>query len=509
MGKYKTTLICICLCLIASLLFIGCGNSGNGVTDGTRNSDTRTTENETAETETAEPQTIASEPIDYPFPYGSEGLRLVLCTERAEGEKNTYRLQLYDEKDNLLQDFLCDIDADHLVFRFDELYDYGTDLVVFPEGAQTSGRDGLLFAWNYEEKRFREEPIVVPWYEQARGDYTFLIADEQENTETVTLCCINRGSGRTVELRRRTVSRDDETSNKGKLSIWDCLEGKTLYDGDVEWNDDGGLVNDDYYEELFLGELHRPWNISADTTIPTARIGTDGEDDWDFETQDYESREDLLAEWGFQDAEPFYQYFDRLQNLELELYLDESAGRGCGFYYSYGFNYELEKVVLCNGFIFGLMGTQEWNDDTYSLLAWDGRDAGECDNVTQVLYDHTDDGKPVSYEVRGITELTEAKRAEGIESPDDTLLSMEWVYRSDGSLYHKSYVHDPLTFSTFCQSQHIYYDELGRPVYRYEYITHGSYDNYYIYDGEETQPKYGLSLDQNGGYSIPEMVVYQ
>lgn len=31
----------------------------------------------------------------------------------------------------------------------------------------------------------------------------------------------------------------------------------------------------------------------------------------------------------------------------------------------------------------------------------------------------------------------------------------------------------------------------------------------YIYDGEETQPKYGLSLDQNGGYSIPKMVVYQ
>lgn len=71
------------------------------------------------------------------------------------------------------------------------------------------------------------------------------------------------------------------------------------------------------------------------------------------------------------------------------------------------------------------------------------------------------------------------------------------------------YHHDSLTFGTYMQSQDVYYDELGRPVCRYEYITHGSYESYFIYDGDKAQPKYGLILDQDGGYSFPVMVVYQ
>ena len=494
----------ICFYITAALLFTGCGSIGNETLTETQNMETENIETEPAEL--AEPKDSVVQVIDYPFPYDKEDWQLMLRKEHSAGEKNTYRIRLYDGEDNLLQDFPCDIEAEKLVFRFDQLYDYRTALAVFPEEAQTSGEGGLLFVWDSEKEGFQEEPIAIPWYEKVNSNYTFLVTDQQGNTETTTICCINRGTGQIVELRSRTWSKDSEMSETGKLIIRDCLEDKVLYDGEVDL---GELLNNSYYEELFSGELHWPWDISAEAEIPVARIISNGENDWHFETQTYESREALLVDCGFQGAEPFYQYYDRLQNLEMELYLDESTGSGCGFQYSYGFNYELEKIVQCKGFVFDRIKTGEWEDDTFSLLVYDGIDARERRDVTQVNYSYTADGKMLSYEVRGITELTRVKWEIGEDCPDDPLLSMTWVYRSDGTLYRKDYSHDSLTFSTSCQSQRICYDELGRPAYRYEYITHGSFDYYYIYDGEKTQPKYRLSLDQDGGYAMPSMIVYR
>lgn len=73
------------------------------------------------------------------------------------------------------------------------------------------------------------------------------------------------------------------------------------------------------------------------------------------------------------DAESFYRYYDSYQNLELELYFDEEEERGCGFVYSHRFNYNLEEIVRCLGFIFEGVSVEEWApEDTFSTLSCDG-----------------------------------------------------------------------------------------------------------------------------------------
>ena len=395
----------------------------------------------------------------------------------------------------------------------------GTEDTIQDDSEPTEGRDATQDESETTEQETDtagqdETDVEFPYdeYEKLDDFGTYLVTeqDEQNHTETKTIYYFNSYTEQPVALRVWNMSWDEE-QREGmavELHIWDCLEEAQLYNGAVEWKGPNLPVNDAYYQDLFMKDLHRPWNLSADETIPTAKYVCGSEDDWDLENIDYESREELLSDCGFQDEEPYYQYFDRYGNTELELWFDESAGKGCGFYYSYGFNYDLDKVTWCTGFIFEGISVGEWVDDTYSLLTWEGTDAAEQEDVTQVIYGYADNGELSSYEVRGITEYVRFQWEEGVESSDDMLLSIDWIYRSDGTLYRKYYAHDAMSFATTGQSQRVYYDEQGRPIYKYEYITHGSYDYYYIYEGDDTIPKYCLSLDQNCGYSIPVMYVY-
>ena len=453
--------------------------------------------------------------IDYPFPYGVEGWRLVLCTAQAAGGENAFRFRLYDEDKKLVQEFPCEIEADDLTFRFDrELYNQWASLAVYPADAETNSVDGLLFTWNYEEQRFDEDPIEIPWYDEVIGYHTFLVTDRQENSETKVIYRLDSEIRQPIELRDWTLSWDEDGDRTAQLYIWDCIDESVIYDGVLydgieAWKAVGRLANDEYYRELFLKDLRYPGSLAVDGTVSTAKYIIGGEDSWHLENMDYESREALLTDCGFQDTEPYYQYFDRFGNVELELYFDGNAGRGCGFRYSNGLNYELEKVTWCiDGFIFEGMSSEEWEDDSYSLLTWGDGDALEHEDITQVFYEYTDDGKLSSYEVRGLTENTEIQMREGMEVTDDFFLSIDWVYRSDGTLYRKYYNHNSRVFGTAGQSQWTYYDEAGRPVYRHEYITHGSHEYYYIYDGENEKPSCCLLLDRDGGYSIPLMIVY-
>lgn len=514
--------------IIIALLLSGCGSNEDETLVGAENrkpsagmdyddgeTDKTDEKNQDAQAEPAEQTVSEFDVVDYPFHYDVEGWRLVLCRKDSTEKDNTCLFRLYDATGDLAQEFPCDLEAEKFTFRFDRwLYNSWASLAVFPADAETSHADGLVYAWDYEGQRFVEEPIEIPWYEEVNSDYTFLVMDRQENVETKAIMCIDSEIGQAVELRRWTLTWTGEDDGQAELYIWDCMEETViydgvLYDGEPEWKALGKLSGDEYFQDLFRKDLHAPRSISVDETIRTAKYILDSENSWgyDLENIDYESRETLLADCGFQCAEPFYQYYDRFGNLELELYFDESAGRGCGFQYSHAFNHESQKIVWCNGFIFEGISTEEWEDDTYSLLTCEGRDAREEEDATQVNYEYTGDGKLSYYEVRGITYLAEAQWGEGMKVTDEFLLSIDWVYRSDGTLYRKYYNHNSMMFATTGQYQWVYYDEQGRPVYRHEYITHGSYDYYYIYVGENEKPSYCLSLDQNGGDSIPVMAV--
>lgn len=234
-------------------------------------------------------------------------------------------------------------------------------------------------------------------------------------------------------------------------------------------------------------------------------LGEDGEWDFvDYPLKEYEGKSAVLAECGFAKKEPYYQYYDESAQLNMELYLDETAKKGCGFFYGY-------NSLPFSGFIFDGMQAMKWEDSTYSTLTFDGIDAATLENVTQVSSDYTDDGRLLSYEVRGITDYDEVCQAEGIEpqSVDEPLLSINWVYREDGTLCRRDYYHNSRAFVTTAQIQTTYYDELGRAAYREEYITHGMVYYYYIYEGADTEPKYCLTADNNFGEYYITMAVFR
>lgn len=245
---------------------------------------------------------MAQDIIDYPFPYGVEGWRLVLCTDKAAGEENAFRIRLYDEDRNLVQEFPCEIEADELIFRFDkELYNQWASLAVYPEDAETSRVDGLLFTWNYEEQRFDEDPIEIPWYDEVIGYHTFLVTDRQENGETRVIYRLDSEIRQPIELRDWTLTWDEDGDRTARLYIWDCIAESViydgvLYDGKEAWKAVGRLANDEYYQELFLEDLQYPGSPTVDETISTAKYITGGEDSWHLENIDYESREALEHE---------------------------------------------------------------------------------------------------------------------------------------------------------------------------------------------------------------------
>ena len=517
--------------LAGIVLMTGCGTGTVGDRDTEKDSRANTAEPETirdrkaesARSKTAETtgtmreetKAVEQDKIDYPFPDSMKNWKLVLCTEQTAGKGNDFLFRLYDEEKELVQEFSCEIEAEELAFRFDrDLYDPWAGLAVYPADAELSHTDGLLFSFDYDTDRFVEEPIEIPWYDEVIGYHTLLVTDRQENVETKTIYSLDKEIRQPIKLRTWTLSWDGEESGTARLHIEDYIEEAVLYDGilydgEEGWKALGKLADDDYFQDLFFHDLHYPWRPSIDDKIATAKYVIDEDGGWDLENLEYESKEALLEDCGFQDAEPFYQYYDDFGNIVLELYYDESAGKGCGFRNSHAFNYESGKVFWCDGFIFEGTSAHKWEDDTYSLLIWGEQDAREEEDVTQVLYKYTDDGKIVSYEVRGLTEDTELRFDEGMEVSDDFLVSIDWIYRSDGTLYRKYYYHNPRVYGTSGQSQETRYDELGRAIYSYEYITHGFIEYYYIYDGDNMQPKYCLSLDQNMGYSVPDMIIYK
>lgn len=462
------------------------------------------------------PGPVELQRIPYPFEYGygREEWKLYLY-EAGEGSKtggtdSGYLIRMYDENDTLLQEFPIDLEADELVFRFDRLFQAAgsqKDLEIFPAGAEETGAGGLLFPWDYAQDRFSEDPVEIPWYELYGGNAAlnaYLVRDADRGVETERIYRINEDTRQPVELRRWTLTGQTAPNAAGYLEIWDCLEEVSLYDGPVGWNEQGELSNGKYYEGLFWRDLETFWSVWEDEEIQTVDVSWDGEDE-NYDHMTYQSREELLADFGFADMEPFYEYCDVFQNLVLELYFDERSGEGCGIYHRYHYNDELEKKVYSCGFAFHHVVRGEWDPpDTFSTLSMEG-DTARADYVSdyQETYEYTEDGKLSFFEARGIIEDYQE------EAEVESLLSMDYYYRDDGTLSFKAYVHHPILFGTWHQWADSYYDEMGRLIFENEYVTHGSFLIFYLYEGDDNYPSYCLFLDDYVGDIIPEMIVYR
>lgn len=331
--------------------------------------------------------------VDYPFSYGEKGWSLVLRKSGGEDVQNGEAVHkesawrsfcLYDENGQLLQEFPCGIVSAEVIFRYDVLFDYYKDMIVYPADAPESGAEGLCYQWEREKQRFAEVPVTIPWYQE------------------------------------------------------------------------GSVKN-----------------------------------------------EAFLADHGFAGSEAFYEYRDRFGNLIMEIYFDQQAGRGCGIRYYYSFNDKLKKRATRDGFAFEEVETGVWEpQEEFSKLTVYGDDVSKSASGYKEIYKYTDDGKISSFEARGMDLVDKVPM-------EVSLLSLDYIYRDDGTLYHREYHHYPKFFSSAGQSEDGDYDKQGRLVYRYSYITHGAMDEYYLYDGNHKEPKYRLFLDWGASnYAYVRMIVY-
>ncbi|MBD5453303.1 MAG: hypothetical protein HDR30_03110 [Lachnospiraceae bacterium] len=307
--------------------------------------------------QTAEPEESAQMPseeelmppgivIDFPFPatrdavYEDAELILVCVDESAE----TYELRLYDKDKNIVQQIPCGKLTENVSFFYSDIKSDGyEDLEIFSSDSQSM----LLFASDTTVietgKLFQDEAVEIPIID-VYDRIVLGVVDDLYDIETV----YERNKEKNDLTARGSIKLQKED---GTLEIWDYLENKSIFEGKFALQEDGRLVDEEYYQYLCWGNLYRLWEDSEDDTIPVWVSETEKEEEsgeqsgfeWAQKTvfgntghmEEYENRRTFLADFGFADKEPFYQYYDNRGNLQLELYLDEASGKGCGLIYDY------------------------------------------------------------------------------------------------------------------------------------------------------------------------------
>ncbi len=205
----------------------------------------------------------------------------------------------------------------------------------------------------------------------------------------------------------------------------------------------------------------------------------------------YINADGFLQDFGFADKEPFYEYYDSEGNLLMKLYYDEETELGCGLRYC-GEADETFTEGGVYGFSFQGVENSEWTGypvQNYMAITSIYGDSG----ASQVNYfvetkEYDGAGRLSHYDSQGVIPGT------GL-SNYVTVLSMNFYYHSNGNLKMREYAHSSQLFATSGMTLNSYFDEQGRLVYEDEYITHGSLDHYYIYEGDNSTPKYRLTLD--------------
>ena len=468
---------------------------------------------EAAEEESKEIQTERQEiSIAFPF-YGDREDKLTLAV--PENGQDAYELVHYDRDGEIIQRIPCGKLTEPVSFSFDGLVS-GNDLEIFSEGSDT----GLLYIW--KDQLFSTTPIEIPRYEEVRSTAMLTLSENEKFCEK-QIYIINEDKNRTEKARSFQLQKDTAT-----LTIRDELENMNLFEGAVHLDENGNLLNEEYFEMLLWDDISRLYNYEEENIIYTW-IGEEPEpreegeeikiDSFDSmqnywfgnagHTQEYESRQTFLAEFGFENSEPMFQSFDRYGNVQLELYADEDMDEVCGItYYTHKFNTELEEVTsIRNAFSICSITETEWNgQDPFLLKSVYGTSAEDDSYVVdyEESTEYTDSGKPDLFVGRG--RLTDRE-------VEEDMLKIDFIYREDGTLFYRDYSHHDLVFGSTLCSLYSFYDEHERVIFERGYITHGWLEYYYIYeerDGKITdKPTYILVIDYNLNYAIPNIIKCQ
>ena len=215
----------------------------------------------------------------------------------------------------------------------------------------------------------------------------------------------------------------------------------------------------------------------------------------------YPNENDFVAANGFGGVEPFFEYFVPDGSKRLTFYYDEATQKGCGIRY-----YERDPSTFTTTGMYGFVfeGLEESKgsgvrEDYLKPQAVDGTDgSGEVEDFKENT-EYDDKGRLTHYDATGI--LTFLKESNMEPEP---VLWIDYDYYDNGNLKSRFYWHNGYIFGTWYTTWSCYFDEQGRIAHEDIYITHGSWDTYYIYMDDTKKPAYILDLDDNMGTWIPE-----
>lgn len=416
-------------------------------------------------------------PVDFPFEESEEySLTLAL----PEGGEKQGELRLYDKAGEILQRIPYGTFTEqvyYIIYR-----DNRKNLVCFPDEESNAG---LFLEWN--GSRFSEREMDIKRDLLLYGD--LLLTQESETDLTMEIYRRHPNERISEEIRRFTLQKDT-----GELEIWDCLDRKNVFQGVVSMGEDGKPVNEEYYQILFTEGVYAWLSGGKDSTVPV--------DLWSLRSSakysaEYESREEFLSDYGFAGSAPIYEFYDRMDNLRLELYGKESEDLFCGILYRYFYDSKKEKCFQMTGFAVDDIEDAKWVDDTWSLA--DSLD----DSDYEKSMEYTTDNKPAYFLVKG-NDGTGEKEGEHV-----MLMQILYIYRDDGTLYDRHYRHNSYWAGSTRSSVDSLYNERERLVYEQAYITHGTLEDYYIYPDDSDKPAYCLEFDYAGGAApITTMVRY-
>lgn len=429
------------------------------------------------------------------YEYSSENFIVKIqekpVSENKVGDEDAiYEIVLTDSSERVLQQFsdstvVKAIQSKEQIVLTDINSDWYNDLLI----------GDFLYMWNPSDNIFYEKVIQMPeGYKVNKNKGAFTVYLEEGSKVEESIYKINRERCEIVKLRTWILDKDAKS-----LEIRDCLKDKIIFLTQVEFDEEGKLKGEEYYQILFWHDLPSIRSYVPESLIKTVFWGMSSS-----EQMEFENREALLDAYGFENAEPFYQYYDISGNIDLELYLDENTGAGCGIRYFHWYTEALEEVVEMQGFAFDNCQEVEWiPKDPYTLVSVDGTDGADAVADYEEIFEYTDEGEIDYYKSLGYIDWL----VEGEES--SFILEFNYAYRDDGTLAYRNYYHNSYIFSTTSSGISSFYDEEERLIYEDSYITHGWLDHYYIYKDDGNKPMYYLELDNNLGTVWPQMIKYK
>lgn len=405
-------------------------------------------------------------PIDFPF---EESEKYFLTLAMPESGNKQGELRLYDSTGEVLQRISYGTFTEQIysiIYRNNR-----RNLVFFSDEDSSAGR---LLEWN--DGQFSEVETDINRGLLLYGDLLF--TEETEKELTMEIYRERPNDILSEEIRRFTLQKDT-----GELVIWDCLDRKNVFHGIIAMEKDKTPVNEAYYQTVFTEGLYT-WLRDEEDIIPVDLYGLKSTDGYDAE---YAEKKEFLSDYGFADSDPLYEFYDRMDNLRLELYGNERKDLFCGILYRYFYDSEKQKCFRMTGFVVDDIAEAEWVDDTYTVLT-SFEDYGYEKNI-----EYTADHRPLHFLMKG-DDGTVEKEEENV-----TLMKIDYIYRDDGTLYDRHYWHNSFWRGSTRSSESSLYDEKERLVYEQAYITHGTLEDYYIYLDNGSKPAYHLNFDHGGG----------